>query len=607
MHGIDLISTLTVGFIVAVILGYITHRLGWSPLVGYLLAGIALGPHTPGFVANRNLAEQLAEIGVILLMFGVGLHFHLKDLHAVKRVAVIGALFQCVVATALGAVACRLFGWSWTAGLVFGFALSVASTVVLIRVLSDAGDLSSPTGRAAVGWLVMEDVFTVFVLVFLPALLTASVPSEANGLWLALGLAALKLAAFIALTLVGGSHAIPWVLGKLADTRSRELFSVSVLALVLGIAVGSAYFLNLSMALGAFLAGVVVGQSDFSARAAADALPLRDAFAVMFFVSVGMLFDPAQLVESPWLVLTALTIVLVGKPIVSFAIVAALGYGSRMAIGIALARAQIGEFSFLVAALAGVLKAMPPQATNAIVATAIVSIMLNPFLYRLADPLESFLVRNPKLWRILNRRAVAVSAQQDDRGEPRGRAPGAVIVGFGPIGQMVYRMLCHRGIASTVIEMNIDTHRRLRAEGLPAIYGDANRIEVLEQAGIAHATTLVLTPPDSATATEAIRAARDRNPAIHVVARAEFVAQTEALRAAGADEVFSSEGEVALAMADTILRRLGVTRQELIEARDFIRAELSQSPVVAEALVDKPASTRQPSLAGTEHSVGPIP
>ena len=284
MPNLELIVTLTGGFILALSLGYVTHRLGLSPIVGYLLAGVLAGPHTPGFIANRHMAEELAEVGVILLMFGVGLHFHLKDLLAVRGIAMAGAVAQSTVATALGAAAFHAFGWNWSQGIVFGLALSVASTVVLVRVLSDNGELQSATGRIAIGWLVMEDIFTVFVLVLLPVVFGAGAGTGPRGLSIAIGLAALKLAAFIGFTLVAGSRIIPWLLNKIADTHSRELFTLSVLAIALGIAVGSAYFFDVSMALGAFLAGMVVGQSEFSARAGAEALPLRDAFAVMFFL-----------------------------------------------------------------------------------------------------------------------------------------------------------------------------------------------------------------------------------------------------------------------------------------------------------------------------------
>ncbi len=393
MHNIDLILTLTGGLAAALTLGYVTHRLGLSPIVGYLLAGVAVGSHTPGFVADRELAEQLAEIGVILLMFGVGLHFHLKELWAVRRVAIPGAVGRIVLATAMGAVVTRAFGWSWTAGLVFGLAISVASTVVLIRVLTDARDLHTPTGHIAVGWVVVEDLVTVVMLVLLPPLVGAE-GTGAAGMAHALGEAALKIAALVAFTVLIGRRAIPWLLERVAETRSRELFSLAVLVLALGIAVGSATLFGVSMALGAFLAGTVVGRSEFSLRAAAEVLPMRDAFAVLFFVSVGMLFDPAYLVEAPGLVAATLAIVLVGKSLVALGIVSLLGYPLRVSLAVAVALAQIGEFSFIVALLGRQLDILPAAGANTLVAAAIVSITLNPLLYRLIDPVTRLAARD---------------------------------------------------------------------------------------------------------------------------------------------------------------------------------------------------------------------
>src|SRR5215471_14157098 len=492
MHNFDLIATLAGGFIGALALGYVTHRMGWSPIVGYLLAGILVGPHTPGFVANRQLAEQLAEVGVILLMFGVGLHFHLKDLFAVRRIAIAGALAQSTVATGLSAFVFHSTGWSWSQGIVFGLALSVASTVVLIRVLSSSGELQSPTGRIAVGWLVVEDIFTVFVLVLLPVTLGGSASRGSGALPLAVGVAALKLVAFIGFTLVAGGRLIPWLLNKIADTHSRELFTLSVLAIALGIAVASVHFFDVSMALGAFLAGLVVGQSEFSARAGSEALPLRDAFAVMFFLSVGMLFDPRQAIESPALIAVTLAIVMIGKPLAAIAIVALLGYSSKIALGVALALAQIGEFSFLLATLGRELGGLPADAMNPLVATAVISIMLNPLLYRWVGPLEQALERHPRLWRVLNRRAHREPDSQIESVPDTSAAYRAVIVGYGPIGQMLFRILQQRGIEPTVIEMNIETYRRLRSEGYSAVHGDANRRDVLEQAGVGRAASLIM-------------------------------------------------------------------------------------------------------------------
>ena len=363
-------------------------------------------------------------------------------------------------------------------------------------------------------------------------------------------------------------------MNKVADTHSRELFTLGVLAIALGIAVGSAYFFGVSMALGAFLAGMVVGQSEFSARAGSEALPMRDAFAVMFFLSVGMLFDPRQAFASPLLIAATLAVVMIGKPAAAIVIVAALGYSSRIGLGVALALAQIGEFSFLLATLGREVGALPDGAMNPVVAAAIVSIMLNPLLYRWVGPLERFIERHPRLWRALNRRAAAERDSPVEFGRESDPAHRAVIVGYGPIGQIVSRILRQRGIQPAVIEMNIDTYRRLRNEGRAAVYGDANRREVLEQAGIARAASLILSASGTASASEAVRAAREINPDIHVVARADYLRETELLRQAGASEVFSGEGEVALAIADSILRKLGATPEQLDEARERIRLNL---------------------------------
>lgn len=573
MHNLDLLLTLSGGFIGATAFGYLTQRLGWSPIIGYLLAGILVGPHTPGFVADKQLADQLAEVGVILLMFGVGLHFHLKDLMAVRYIAIGGAICQISVATLLGAFTARLFGWDWSAGVVFGLALSVASTVVLTRVLSDNDQLQSPTGRVAIGWLVVEDIFTVFVLVLLPVIFLTS-SEAAFSLPVSFALAALKLVVFITFTLFAAGRVVPWLLNKIAETYSRELFTLGVLAVALGVAVGSAYLFGVSMALGAFLAGMVVGQSEFSARAGAEALPMRDAFAVMFFLSVGMLFDPRQLVASPLLTVATLAIVMIGKPLAALTIVALFGYSSRIGLGVAIALAQIGEFSFLVGTLAAQVGAVPEAAMNPLVAAAIVSIMLNPMLYRTLNRAESFLRRHPRLWRLLNRRTARGFAKPplEARTEPSHRA---VVVGYGPIGKAVTRLLKERGIEPTIIEMNIETHKSLRARGHRAVYGDASQREVLEQAGVAQAASFILSASGSTNAGEAIRIARQINPKLHVVSRVDYLNQADALRKAGADEIFAGEGELALAMTDSILRNLGATPEQLDEERARIRAELA--------------------------------
>ncbi len=575
MHNFDLLMTLAAGFLGSTVFGYITHRLGWSPIVGYLLAGALVGPHTPGFVADKTLADQLAEVGVILLMFGVGLHFHLKDLIAVKKVAIGGAVCQSAAATVLGAVVVHLFGWGWPAGIVYGLALSVASTVVLTRVLADNGHLHSPTGRIAVGWLVVEDIFTVFVLVLLPVLF-GTAAQESVSLPVSFALAAVKLGFFVFFTLFAAGRVIPWILKKIAETRSRELFTLGVLAVAMGVAVGSAYLFGVSMALGAFLAGMVVGQSDFSARAGAEALPMKDAFAVMFFLSVGMLFDPRQLMQAPLLTLATLAIVMIGKPVAALSIVALMGYSSRIGLGAAIALAQIGEFSFLLATLGIQVGALPAESMNPLVAAAILSIMFNPVLYRTLPALERFLARHPRLWRLLNRRAAHVIAGRNETDEtPPHRA---VVVGYGPVGRTVTRLLRERGIEPTIIEMNIETHRKLRETGIRAVYGDANQREVLEQAGLATAASFILSTSGTAESSEGIRIARQINPHLHVVSRVDFLSLAPVLRRAGADEVFAGEGEVALAMTDSILRKLGATPEQLDEERARIRTELFQTP-----------------------------
>jgi CPA2 family monovalent cation:H+ antiporter-2 len=564
MHSIDLILTLTGGLGAALALGYVTHRLGLSPIVGYLLAGVAVGSHTPGFVADRGLAEQLAEVGVILLMFGVGLHFHLKELWAVRRVAIPGAIGRIVLATAMGTVVTRAFGWSWSAGLMFGLAISVASTVVLIRVLTDNRDLHTPIGQIAVGWVVVEDLFTVVTLVLLPTLFGGGA-AGADGVGQALGVAALKIAALVAFTLLIGGRAIPWVLERVAGTRSRELFSLAVLVLALGIAVGSAMLFGVSMALGAFLAGMVVGRSEFSLRAAAEVLPMRDAFAVLFFVSVGMLFDPAHLLEAPGLVAAALGLVVVGKSLAALGIVWLLGYPLKVSLAVAVALAQIGEFSFIVAVLGNQLGILPEAASNTLVAAAIGSITLNPLLYRLIEPVSAWLEG-----RSGRPAAAPAPTERPARRAPRHRA---VVVGYGPVGRTVTRLLRENGIEPTIIELNLETVRRLRGEGLRAIYGDAGHRDTLSDAGVADAGSLILSASGLSAGEAVIRLARELNPDIQVLARSTYVRELPALRQAGA-EAFSGEGEVALALTVALLERLGATPEQIDRERERVHAEL---------------------------------
>jgi CPA2 family monovalent cation:H+ antiporter-2 len=574
MHNLDLIMTLTGGLVAALVFGYLTQRVGLSPIVGYLVAGLVVGPNTPGFVANKHLADQLAEVGVILLMFGVGLQFHLKELLEVRRIAIPGALGQVLVATALGYLIGASMNWGWAAGTVFGLAISVASTVVLLRVLADNNDLHTPTGHIAVGWLVVEDLFTVLVLVLLPAIFGPSDGAPSN-VPIALALAVAKLGVLVVFTLVAGGRLIPWVLGHVARTNSRELFTLTILVLALGIAVTSAKLFGASMAIGAFLAGMVVGRSDFSQRAASEALPMRDAFAVLFFVSVGMLFDPRHLAEAPGLVAATLAVVLVGKPLAALIIVWLLRCPLRTGISVAVALAQIGEFSFILATVARDLGLLPDPAHNALVAASILSISLNPLLYRMIEGFEMRLKARRRLWRVLNARA---SGMQSNDGRPVEPAYAqralAIVVGYGPVGRTLTRLLRESDIEPVVIELNVDTFRELKVEGIQAVYGDASQRDTLTHARVQRAASLILSTAGMPGSQEVIRLAKELNPSIRVFARSVHLREAAALRQAGADTVFSGEGEVALSMTEFILRQVGATPEQIDRERDRIRREL---------------------------------
>jgi K+:H+ antiporter len=566
-----LVLTLTASLAAAWALGFVTQRLGLSPIIGYLLAGLIVGPYTPGFVADRELANEFAEVGIILLMFGVGLHFHVKDLLAVRSIAITGALGQSAIATLLGAVAGRAFGWSWEASVLFGLALSVASTVMLTRVLADNSDLQAPAGRIAIGWLVVEDIFTIVVLVLLPAVFSQPV-REPVSLIAVVALTLAKLVVLAVFAFVVGGRLIPRILNGVASTHSRELFTLTVLVLALGIAVGSSLAFGVSMALGAFLAGMIVGQSEFSFRAASDALPMRDAFAVLFFVSVGMLLDPKALMASPGLLLATLGIVVLAKPIAAFVIAASFGYGTKIAISVAIALAQIGEFSLILATVGDQLKILPAGASNLIIATAMISLALNPILYRWTRRLDRALARSPRLSRIFNRSGKLQGIVGDvEKTNPVNRT---VIVGYGPIGQMVGRLLREEGVQPVLVEMNVDTARRLRNEGYAVVYGDATRPEVLEAAGIRTARALVISGPTAEQRAEIIRLARKMNPNIRVLVHSSYLRDVPIMRDAGADEVFSGEGEVALAMIQYILGDLGATPEQIDRERQRVHEEI---------------------------------
>ncbi|MGK3963221.1 cation:proton antiporter [Sorangium sp. So ce118] len=570
-HELDLILTLTGGLTAALALGFITQRMRLSPIVGYLLAGILVGPFTPGFVADKPLADQLAEIGVILLMFGVGLQFHVRELLAVRKVAIPGALLQIAVATALGVLVGRGAGWSWAASVVFGVAISVASTVVLTRVLSDSHVLHTPAGHLAVGWLVLEDVFTVLVLVLLPGLVGGG-DSGATGIALSVGLALLKLAGLVAFTFIVGQRVIPTLLGYVAKTGSRELFTLTVLVVALGVAVGSAKLFGSSMALGAFLGGLVVGQSDFSSRAASEALPMRDAFAVLFFVSVGMLLDPAQLAASWPAAVATLAVVLIGKPLAALVVVLLLRRPMQTAFAVALSLAQIGEFSFILAALGRQLGVMPDAAAQALVIASIVSITLNPLLFsargRFARWTSALFLR---------RQSAAAGSAEGEAAPADDLAHRTVVVGYGPVGRTLTRLLRENGIEPTVVELNLDTVKELQGQGIRAIYGDATQREILERAGVGAADSLLFTSA-GAPGNGVIEQAKGVNPKLFVLARAFYLREVSVLQKAGADVVVTGEAEVAFSMTERLLVRLGATAEQVERERERVRSELFRLP-----------------------------
>jgi monovalent cation:H+ antiporter-2, CPA2 family len=586
MHDPSLIATIAAAFTAAWMLGLVTQRLGLSPIVGYILAGILIGPHTPGFVGDVHLAQQLAEVGVILLMFGVGLHFHLRDLLAVKAVAIPGAVAQSLCATALAVAVFAGFGLPATTGAVIGMAMSVASTVVLMRVLMDADMLTSPQGHVAVGWLIVEDIFTVILLVAIPVLgneYGSAAFSKGSGglaLWQAIGLAFLRLVILVAIVAVAGRRVVPWVLVQVARLRSRELFTLTILVFSVAIAAASYFFFGASMALGAFLAGMVVAQSPVSHQAAADALPMRDAFAVLFFVSVGMLFDPTFLLQQPLMVGAALGIILLAKPMVALAIVAMLGHSARTALTVAIGLAQIGEFSFILSDVTRRYGLMPEAGHNVLVASAIISITLNPMLFRALPKTEAWLKRRPLLWRLLNgraeRRAAAANvaaanmlAHSLDAG-----ARLAIVVGYGPVGRSVHRLLREAGLSTVVIELNMDTVISLMAEGQTAIFGDASHESLLEQAGLRRASHLILTLPHSTDRTAVVAAARSLSTDVRILVRARYLREREDLEQAGATAAVFEEAEAAVALARLVLADTGIYREAVDRRIKDLRLQL---------------------------------
>ena len=554
MHELTVLMTFAAGLAAALVLGFLAKRLRVSPIVGYLIAGIVVGPFTAGYVADQQVADQFAEIGVILLLFGVGLKFHLSELLAVWRIAIPGALFQSAISTMSLALLLRAMGWDWTSGIVLGISISVASTVVMALVLADRHDLHAPIGHIAIGWTVVEDLLTVTVLLLLPMFIGPDAVGSAN-VGAALGQAALKIVALVVLVIVLGKWVIPRALEQIAKVRSRELFTLAILVVALGISIGAAKLFGVSMALGAFLAGLAVGRSEFAARAANDALPMRDAFAVLFFVSVGMLCDPSAFGRAPLLVVAVLAVVLVGKPLAAIIVVRGLGKPMSTAVGVGAALSQVGEFSFILGSAAKGLGVLSNDGWNAMVGASILSIALNPTIYRLARK-SSGMVAEPQ----------AATEPVDPR--------RCIVIGYGPVGQTVRKILLEYEAIVTVIELNLDTVRRLRADGVQVVYGDVLRPGTLEEAGIASAGSLIVSV-EVEDAAELIRQARSVNPALRILVRCAHLRDVPALRRAGATVVAAAEAEVALALAE-VLDTDADSEHALEMRREAVRQRLYQ-------------------------------
>jgi CPA2 family monovalent cation:H+ antiporter-2 len=561
-HNIDLITTVAASLGLAMILGFIAIRLRMPPIVGYLLAGIVIGPATPGFVADVGLARQLAEIGVMLLMFGVGLHFSLDDLLAVRKIAVPGAIVQMLAAAGLGVALALLWGWTPGAAVVFGLALSVASTVVVLRALEAGGALNSINGRIAIGWLIVEDLVMIVVLVVLPPL-AGTLGGNAGGSGAAgeLGISLLitlgKASAFVAFMVLAGRRLLPRLLWLVARTGSRELFTLCVISAAVGVAYGASALFDVSFALGAFFAGMMMRESELSHRAAEQSLPLRDAFAVLFFVSVGMLFDPQILVDEPGKLLAVLAIVMIGTPLVSMALVVAFRYPLNTALTVGASLSQIGEFSFILAALGVSLGLMPGHGQSLIVAAAILSIAANPLVFAAMRPAHRWIRARSQLARRLERSGDPLAELPMNTGE-RYLSGQVVLVGYGRVGRRIAQALTEHRIPFVVAEQNRERVEQLRKQEIPAVSGDASEPAVLIQAHIAKAGMLVIATPDTVTVRRMAEIARTLNPAIEIAVRTHDEEEARLLAKEQVGKVFFGEQELALAMTRHVLARRGI-------------------------------------------------
>ena len=561
MHEVTLLLNIAVALVAAFIGGILARRIGLPTIVGYLLAGIVIGPFTPGFVGDVETISQLAELGVIFLMFGVGLHFSLKDLWRVRSIAIPGAVGQMTMATLLGYAISQFWGWTPGAGIVLGFAISIASTVVLLRGLMDHGLLNTSHGQVAVGWLVLEDLATVLILVLMPILVNTSDGFD----WGQLGITLLKAAGFVVIVLFAGTRFIPWILMRIAHTRSRELFILAVLAIALGIALGAAEIFGISLALGAFVAGVVVSESPLSHQVGADIVPFREAFAVLFFVSIGMLVNPGYLAGNIGPILTLTALIVLGKPITTFLMGLVFPWPARTTLVVAASLSQIGEFSFILGQAGIALGLLDQSQYSLILAGAILSITINPLMLRTIGPAENLLQKSPRIWKLLDRQGPPMPPPVE------GIRDHVVIIEYGRVGHHIVDLLGELGISHLVVEEDSARSEELNQRGIPTLYGDAANSEVLTHAGLNHARALVVTGPDEDANALIVTAARDLAPRLPIVARASSEEGTKHLAQLGAQDVIHPELEGGLEIIRHTLLQLGFPLQEIFRYTDAVR------------------------------------
>jgi CPA2 family monovalent cation:H+ antiporter-2 len=563
MHDLDLLVNIGVALVAAFAGGLVARRLGLPTIVGYLLAGMAIGPFTPGFVGNVENIRQLAELGVIFLMFGVGLHFSLRDLWTVRAVAIPGAIVQIIVVTGLGFALSQLWGWSAPAGLVLGFALSIASTVVLLRSLTDSGLLNTIHGKVAVGWLVLEDLATILILVLLPALFGAGESASLE----AIGLALLKAAVFVVLMLVVGVRLLPWLLTRIAFSRSRELFILAVVAVAVGTALGSAELFGVSLALGAFLAGVVLGESAISHQIGAEVVPFRDVFTVVFFVSIGMLVNPVHMLTNAGEVLALAGLILLGKPLFTLLMGLALPASGRTMLVAAIGRGQIGEFSFILGQAGVTLAVLTEDQYSLILAGALISIVLNPLLFKLVPWSEQALKRIPSLWRLLDRQGSGLQVAAPTLNDH------VVIVGAGRVGEHILAVLGLLDVPRLVMEIDAQRASEFAKQGVPTLFGDAANSEVLDHAGLEHARVLVITLPEEAATEMVVAAALEIAPDLRIVARASTHSGVHRLYDLGAQDVIHPELEGGLEVVRHTLLALGFPADQIEPYTNAVRGD----------------------------------